>query len=184
VYFWLLRSLLGISVKTAESHRSRLIQKLDIHHETASLVLYAVRHGIVQPSSIKDYVLHRLPPILNLLNNMQLSRMEAEGALPNTTLTLKEMDEAIDQAATQIRALGMCRRGSRKTDRVGVGTHYGSEPTNARRAATVWAKVRFTAPPRYPPKTFSQTTPQLPLNQQPMKLDSQPPEGMPVNSAD
>jgi two-component system response regulator NreC len=41
-------SLLGISVKTAESHRSRLMQKLDIH-ETASLVLYAVRNGIVQP---------------------------------------------------------------------------------------------------------------------------------------
>ena len=41
-------SLLGVSVKTAESHRTRLMQKLDIH-ETASLVLYAVRHGIVQP---------------------------------------------------------------------------------------------------------------------------------------
>jgi two-component system, NarL family, response regulator NreC len=41
-------SLLSISVKTAESHRTRLMQKLDIH-ETASLVLYAVRHGIVQP---------------------------------------------------------------------------------------------------------------------------------------
>jgi two-component system response regulator NreC len=41
-------SLLGISVKTAESHRTRLMQKLDIH-ETATLVLYAVRHGIVQP---------------------------------------------------------------------------------------------------------------------------------------
>jgi DNA-binding NarL/FixJ family response regulator len=41
-------TLLGISVKTAESHRTRLMQKLDIH-ETASLVLYAVRHGIVQP---------------------------------------------------------------------------------------------------------------------------------------
>jgi two-component system response regulator NreC len=41
-------SLLGISVKTAESHRTRLMQKLDIH-ETASLVLYAVRNGIVQP---------------------------------------------------------------------------------------------------------------------------------------
>lgn len=40
--------MLGISVKTAESHRSRLMQKLDIH-ETASLVLYAVRRGIVQP---------------------------------------------------------------------------------------------------------------------------------------
>jgi two-component system response regulator NreC len=41
-------SLLGISVKTAESHRTRLMNKLDIH-ETASLVRYAVRHGIVQP---------------------------------------------------------------------------------------------------------------------------------------
>jgi DNA-binding NarL/FixJ family response regulator len=41
-------SLLGISVKTAESHRTRLMQKLDIH-ETASLVRYAVRRGIVQP---------------------------------------------------------------------------------------------------------------------------------------
>src|SRR4029077_18053033 len=33
-------SLLGISVKTAESHRTRLMHKLDIH-ETASLVRYA-----------------------------------------------------------------------------------------------------------------------------------------------
>ncbi|MGA8224508.1 MAG: response regulator transcription factor [Candidatus Acidiferrales bacterium] len=43
-----LASILGISAKTAESHRTRLMQKLDIH-ETASLVLYAVRRGIVQP---------------------------------------------------------------------------------------------------------------------------------------
>ena len=41
-------SLLGISVKTAESHRTRLMGKLDIH-ETASLVRYAVRRGLVQP---------------------------------------------------------------------------------------------------------------------------------------
>lgn len=41
-------SLLCISVKTAESHRSRIMQKLDIH-ETASLVRYAVRRGLVQP---------------------------------------------------------------------------------------------------------------------------------------
>jgi len=41
-------TLLGISVKTAESHRSRLMGKLDIH-ETASLVRYAVRRGLVQP---------------------------------------------------------------------------------------------------------------------------------------
>ncbi len=41
-------SLLGISVKTAESHRNRLMQKLDIH-ETASLVRYAIRRGLIQP---------------------------------------------------------------------------------------------------------------------------------------
>jgi len=40
--------LLGVSAKTAESHRTRLMQKLDIH-EVASLVRYAVRRGIVQP---------------------------------------------------------------------------------------------------------------------------------------
>jgi DNA-binding NarL/FixJ family response regulator len=39
---------LGISVKTAESHRSRLMKKLDIH-ETASLVRYAIRRGLIQP---------------------------------------------------------------------------------------------------------------------------------------
>jgi DNA-binding NarL/FixJ family response regulator len=40
--------LLGISVKTAESHRARLMRKLDIH-ETASLVRYAIRQGLVEP---------------------------------------------------------------------------------------------------------------------------------------
>ena len=39
--------ILGISYKTAESHRSRLMKKLDIH-ETAGLVRYAVRRGLVQ----------------------------------------------------------------------------------------------------------------------------------------
>jgi DNA-binding NarL/FixJ family response regulator len=39
---------LGISVKTAESHRARLMKKLDIH-ETASLVRYAIRHGLIRP---------------------------------------------------------------------------------------------------------------------------------------
>jgi hypothetical protein len=34
--------------KTAETHRTRLVQKPDIH-ETASLLRYAVRQGIVQP---------------------------------------------------------------------------------------------------------------------------------------
>jgi DNA-binding NarL/FixJ family response regulator len=39
--------LLNISYKTAESHRSRLMKKLDIH-ETAGLVRYAIRRGLIQ----------------------------------------------------------------------------------------------------------------------------------------
>src|SRR5258705_212218 len=40
--------LLGISFKTAESHRTRIMKKTDIH-ETAGLVRYAVRRGLIQP---------------------------------------------------------------------------------------------------------------------------------------
>ena len=40
--------LLGVSVKTAESHRMRIMTKLDIH-ETAGLVRYAIRQGLVRP---------------------------------------------------------------------------------------------------------------------------------------
>ncbi len=40
--------LLGISVKTAESYRTRIMEKLDIH-ETAGLVRYAIRRGLIQP---------------------------------------------------------------------------------------------------------------------------------------
>jgi DNA-binding NarL/FixJ family response regulator len=39
--------LLGVSVKTAESHRTRVMSKLEIH-ETAGLVRYAIRNGIIQ----------------------------------------------------------------------------------------------------------------------------------------
>ncbi|HYV85587.1 MAG TPA: response regulator transcription factor [Patescibacteria group bacterium] len=39
---------LGISAKTAESHRSRIMAKLGLH-ETASLVRYAIRHHLVAP---------------------------------------------------------------------------------------------------------------------------------------
>ncbi len=41
-------SLLGVSVKTADTHRSRLMRKLDIH-ETAGLVRYAIRTGLIHP---------------------------------------------------------------------------------------------------------------------------------------
>ena len=41
-------SRLGISVKTVETHRMRLMGKLDIH-ETAGLVRYAIRQGMIEP---------------------------------------------------------------------------------------------------------------------------------------
>jgi len=41
-------SLLDLSVKTAESYRSRIMEKLDIH-DTAGLVRYAIRHGFIEP---------------------------------------------------------------------------------------------------------------------------------------
>jgi len=40
--------IMGVSIKTAESHRMRLMSKLDIH-ETAGLVRYAIRQGMIQP---------------------------------------------------------------------------------------------------------------------------------------
>jgi len=39
---------LGISVKTAESHRLKIMERLDIH-DTAGLVRYAIREGLIQP---------------------------------------------------------------------------------------------------------------------------------------
>ena len=41
-------TLLDISVKTAETHRARIMRKLAIHH-TAGLVRYAIRKGLVEP---------------------------------------------------------------------------------------------------------------------------------------
>ena len=39
---------MGISFKTAACHRYRVMEKLDIH-ETANLVRYAIRQGLIQP---------------------------------------------------------------------------------------------------------------------------------------
>jgi two-component system response regulator NreC len=39
---------LGVTVRTAESHRSTLMEKLDMH-STACLVRYAIRRGLVEP---------------------------------------------------------------------------------------------------------------------------------------
>lgn len=41
-------SLLSIGVKTAESHRGRIMHKLGIH-DTAGLVRYAIRRGLIGP---------------------------------------------------------------------------------------------------------------------------------------
>jgi DNA-binding NarL/FixJ family response regulator len=38
--------LLGVSVKTVETHRAQLMERLDIH-ELAGLVRYAIRTGLV-----------------------------------------------------------------------------------------------------------------------------------------
>jgi DNA-binding NarL/FixJ family response regulator len=40
--------LLDSSVKTIESHRASLMERLDIH-DVAGLVRYAIRHGLVSP---------------------------------------------------------------------------------------------------------------------------------------
>ena len=42
--------ILKISVKTAEAHRTQLMDRLDIH-DLASVVRYAIRMGLVDPSS-------------------------------------------------------------------------------------------------------------------------------------
>jgi len=41
-------AVLGISVKTADTHRTKLMDKLDIH-QTAGLVRYAIRSGLIEP---------------------------------------------------------------------------------------------------------------------------------------
>lgn len=38
--------VLGVSIKTADSHRARLMRKLDIH-DTAGLVRFAIRRGLI-----------------------------------------------------------------------------------------------------------------------------------------
>jgi DNA-binding NarL/FixJ family response regulator len=41
-------AILGVSTKTADAHRTRLMQKLDIH-DIAGLTRYAIRSGLIQP---------------------------------------------------------------------------------------------------------------------------------------
>jgi len=41
-------AMINVSVKTAESYRANIMEKLDIH-DTAGLVRYAIRRGLVIP---------------------------------------------------------------------------------------------------------------------------------------
>jgi len=41
-------AILGVSVKAADAHRTRLMQKLNIH-DIAGLTRYAIRRGLIQP---------------------------------------------------------------------------------------------------------------------------------------
>jgi DNA-binding NarL/FixJ family response regulator len=41
-------TILGVSIKTADAHRTRLMQKLDIH-DVAGLTRYAIRQGLIEP---------------------------------------------------------------------------------------------------------------------------------------
>ena len=52
-------ALLGVSVKTAETYRARLIAKLDVH-DTAGLVRYAVRSGLIQAVFAGSMILDEL----------------------------------------------------------------------------------------------------------------------------
>jgi hypothetical protein len=40
--------ILGISVKTVETHRSQLMEALDLH-DVAGVVRYAIRSGVIEP---------------------------------------------------------------------------------------------------------------------------------------
>ena len=41
-------NMLGVSLKTGDSHRSNLMEKLDIH-KVSGLVRFAIRAGLVEP---------------------------------------------------------------------------------------------------------------------------------------
>ena len=48
-----LADALAVTVKTAECYRSRLKEKLGIHH-TAGLVCYAIRYGVIHVDRVRD----------------------------------------------------------------------------------------------------------------------------------
>lgn len=48
---WIARDL-GLSVKTVEKHRANFMRKLTLHN-TAAITLFALRHGLIEPSTIE-----------------------------------------------------------------------------------------------------------------------------------
>ena len=48
-------ALLGIAVRTVETHRSKVMLRLGLH-SLADLIHYAIRHGIISPPSAGEYV--------------------------------------------------------------------------------------------------------------------------------
>lgn len=59
-----LADVLGVTVKTAECYRSRLKEKLDIHH-TAGLVCYAIRSGVIHLDGTGAPAVDRRPSSLS-----------------------------------------------------------------------------------------------------------------------
>lgn len=65
-------TVLDLSTKTAEYYRSRLMQKLDIHH-TAGLVRYAIRSGLVELGITWTLrLMHHGAPLTSLLHHHRL----------------------------------------------------------------------------------------------------------------
>lgn len=74
--------VLGISVKTAETHRHRLMEKLKLHN-IAQLTLYAVSHDIVDAPILPQFVPFEVPtPIVGLPRHRQRPKV-----LPTIPLT-------------------------------------------------------------------------------------------------
>ena len=48
-------ALLGISVRTVETHRAKIMLKLGLH-SLAELIFYAMRHGIISAPSAAEYL--------------------------------------------------------------------------------------------------------------------------------
>jgi hypothetical protein len=69
----------------------------------------------------------------NLLNNLQLVRLDAEGVLPDQTV--QQLDDLIDQTAVQIRALGNLDEVKEIQMAAGTGIDYRPHPDQGVAAA-------------------------------------------------